>query len=169
MEWSLNSIGKITGMFRGFYFIVLIISQLLFTIGCNSEKHKGELQFYYYPDKNVYYDPVKKDFWYSLNGTKSWSKFTNANNVEPATLGEKVVIYSSKADVYRDNENHRKLYAGRLYSISTGDTGIASIGPEVGERKVVQKRRPIATKKRVSNKPKNSIGKFFDKILGKSK
>lgn len=156
-------------MTRGLYLIIMIAILLFFTAGCNSNKRSGELQFYYYPNKNVYYDPVKKEFLYSLNGSKSWSTFTDSNNTAPQTLGEKVVIYSTKPQVYRDNENHRKLYAGRLYAINIADTGVVAIGPEASDRKVAQKRRPMETKRRIGNKPKNSFGKFIDKIFGKGK
>lgn len=148
------------------HFLTIGVILLFFTAACSRGKPKEQLLFYYYPDKNIYYEPVKKEFWYSLNGAKSWKTFTNANNGEPVALGEKVVIYSSNTDVYKDNENHRKQYAGRLYAI-IADSATSSVAPEVSERKVMQKRRSAGTKKTVNNKPKNSFGKFIDKIFGK--
>lgn len=154
-------------MTRGIFFVIIFVNLLFFSVACNRDSHKGELEFYYYPEKNVYYDPVKKDFWYSVNGTKSWSTFTNSNNSEPATIGKRVVIYSATADVFKDNENHRKLYAGKLYAIGTEDTTTAIVGPEATERNAEVQKRKSTVKRRVYRKSKNSIGKFIDKIFRK--
>lgn len=154
-------------MHRGTYFTVIIQALLFFSLACNSDKHKGELQFYYYPTKNVYYDPVKKEFLYSLNGAKSWNTFTDTSVAEPATIGEKVVIFSKNREVYKDNENHRKLYGGKLFDISSADTDSAAIAPEATERKVEQKRKQMAVKRPVAKKTGNNIGRFFKKLFGK--
>lgn len=154
-------------MGRGAHFLAIILVLLFFSLACKTDKHTAELEFNYYPDKNVYYDPLKKEFLYSLDGAKSWSKFADSNITESTTMGEKVVVFSKNATVYKDNENHRKLYAGRLYNISLGDTSAATVGPEAVERKVEQKRRQVPVKKTVSRKNENNIGRFFNKIFGK--
>lgn len=155
-------------MTSDFYFRVLLVALLFFSAACKNEQPKYDLEFYYYPEKNVYYDPAKKDFWYSLNGAKSWSSFKNNKNTEPTHLGQRVVIRSEKAEVFKDNENHRKIYAGRLYLINS-DTANTAVVPEVSERKVIQKRSTQAGKRRTTAKPKNNIGKFIDKIFGKAR
>lgn len=168
MEWSLNSIRKNSRMTGRFYFLVMMAIPLFFSLSCNSNSHKNELLFYYFPQKNVYYNPASKAFLYSLNGAKSWSTFTAANNTQPTTLGNKVEIYSKNAEVYRDNESHRKLYGGRLYNITTIDTAIA-MEPEAVEREVEQTRKVSSSRRAANRKPATGIGKFIDKIFGKHK
>lgn len=168
MEWSLNSLWQNSRMTSDLYFRVFLVALLFFSAGCKNEQDKDDPEFYYYPRKNVYYDPLKKDFWYSLNGAKTWSTFKNNNNAEPSNLGEKVVIRSRNAEVFKDNEDHRKIYAGRLYLINADAANAAAV-PEVSERKVVQKRTTQTSRRRTTAKPKNNIGKFIDKIFGKAR
>ncbi len=138
-------------------------------MGCGNNQVKVDSQFYYYPDKNVYYDSGKKYFLYSLDGAKTWVKFNSTNSGQPVALGGKVLIYTSDPKVYNENEKHRKLYAGRLYAINTSDTVTSIASPEVMERnKVVKKRKP-EVKRQVTDKPKSGIGKFIDKIFRKKK
>lgn len=145
-----------------------IIVILLFFIGaCSSDKEKVEQLFYYYPDKNVYYDSLNKDFWFSLDGAKSWNRFTDSTGSEPKTLGSKIAIYSQESEVYKNNESHRKLYAGRLYTISGGDTSTLAVGPEVAERKVEEGK--VTPRRKPARKYKKGIGKFLDNIFGKNK
>jgi hypothetical protein len=142
---------------------------LFFNLACGADKPKEGHQFYYYPQRNVYYDPVKKEFWYSLNGAKSWNRFSDSTNAEPRTLGAKVLISSADSEVYKNNESHRKLYAGVLLTIDVKDTSVASPGPEAADRKVIQKKKTITRKKHVDQKPKKGLGKLIDKIFGKHK
>ncbi len=158
---------KITGMNTGLFFIGITAAFVFLTTSCQSNNHKGEFEYFYYPEKNVYYDSAQKTFFYSLNGAKTWSRFINANNAEPVALGEKVVIYSTATDVYKDNDRHRKLYAGTLYDISISDTGAAVAGAEVSERKIIQKRKSAETQLTEETKVKRGISRLIDKIFGK--
>lgn len=167
MEWSLNNISKNAGMYRNAYFTLVIIF-LLFFINCNTKKPDNKLSYYYYPDKNVYYDPANKIYFYSLDGTKNWSTFA-ANNTNPDLLGEKVIVYSNTTEVYRDNENHRKLYKGRLYDINTTISTFNTTTTEVAERKVEHKKTLVPVKVFETKKQKKGIGKFISKIFGKHK
>ncbi|MDQ6814895.1 MAG: hypothetical protein M3040_14260 [Bacteroidota bacterium] len=160
-------------MRRALFLFEIILILLFFNASCTTEKQKTELHFFYYPEKNVYYNPISKSFWYSLNGTKSWNTFTNGSLSEPTTLGRKIVINTISPEVFKDNENHRKLYAGKLLNINTIDSSQSKIKPvtEVVERTTIKKRKSVAAKQPTSNKQKksNSIGKFINKIFGKHK
>ena len=136
---------------------------------CKDEQPKVDLQFNYYPEKNVYYDSLKKDFWYTLDGAKTWNKFTDPAISDPSNLGRKVIIHATDSQVYKENENHRKLHAGKLFAIRNGDTAtsIVSNGPEVVERVGIQKKRVVTNRRAAATKPKNGIGKFINKIFGK--
>lgn len=156
-------------MKEGSNLLKIIFILLFFSLSCKSDPHKGQLQFYYYPEKNLYYDSVKNEFWYSLNGAKNWNAFANTNNNPPASLGPHVVIFTTKADIYKDNESHRKLYGGKLFAIKVVDTSLAATtaAPEAAERTVIEKRKVTPTKTRPADKSKNGIGKFIEKIFGK--
>jgi hypothetical protein len=154
-------------MLAGVYMRRILSILLFFNLACGSNKVKEQHQYYYYPQKNVYFDPLKKEFWYSLNGAKSWNRFSDSNTVEPTTLGAKVLISSTDSEVYKNNESHRKLYAGALLTINVSDTIDASPKPEVADRSVVQKKKATTRKKPVEQKPKKGLGKFINKIFGK--
>lgn len=155
-------------MKRVVLFIILFVSIELFAISCknnNVQDNKEENEFYYYPQKNVYYDVEKKYFYYSLNGGKSWASSASASNEEPATLGGKIIIYSADNNVYKDNAAHRKLYNGRLYNIIDADTALASVAPEVAERKVPKKKTVEVQPE--EEQPIKGLKKFLNKIFGK--
>jgi hypothetical protein len=150
-----------------FSLILKILCVCLLITGCSDKISKQELEFYYYPKKNVYFDVDKKKYFYSLDGAKTWAGMESTDAKEPATLGEKVVIYSDSAQVYKENATHRKLYAGNLYNIILGDVSTTMTTEEVSERKIIQKRKVVSGKGKVEEKPKKGIGKFIQKIFGK--
>lgn len=156
-------------------FIITILSITTFFFACTgyNKKEQETFEFYYYPNKNVYYDLEKKKFFYSLDGAKTWYSLINFSGKEPSNLGEKVMINSPDSSIFKDNENHRRLYAGRLFGINKTDSSSLLGGPEVSERKVIAKpKTDIAgeeTATEVEIKAKKGIRKFFDKIFGKHK
>ena len=141
---------------------------VLFVVSCQSSGSQDvneENQFYYYPQKNVYFDVDKKTFFYSLDGAKSWDSITNAADKEPATLGEKIIVYSEDSKVYKDNAAHRKLYNGKLINIIDADTAFASALPEVTERKLQKKKTD--DEKLEEDEPIKGLNKFLNKLFGK--
>lgn len=148
-------------------FIIMVVSIQLFLLSCQSNNKQDEeedYQFYYYPKKNVYYNVGKKNFLYSLDGGKTWDSLINSSDKEPATLGEKIIVYSSGNDVYKDNAAHRKLYNGRSYNIIGADTALATAAPEVTERKVQKRKTEVKPKEEEKVK---GLKKFLNKIFGK--
>ena len=146
------------------------IALLLFSCKGNGKKDEREtFEFYYYPNKNVYYDVEKKKFFYSLDGAKTWNSFIDISDREPSALGEKVVINSPDSVIFRDNENHRRLYAGKLYRINNSDVNVAANVPEVSERKIISKPKSATPgdDAEVDSTVKKGIRKLFDKIFGK--
>lgn len=135
-------------------------------LSCKNSKENEELAFYYYPDKNVYYNPSANIFYYSIDGANTWDSIANNNENELVTLGEKVEVISEKDRIYEDNPAHRKLYKGVLYDVIKNDTATLLAVNEVSERKVIKKRKTVVTDT-VEVKQKKGIKKFFDKIFGK--
>ncbi len=98
-------------MKRVFWLVIMIGGLQLFALSCRNNKQdekKDDYEFYYYPEKNVYYDVEKKNFFYSLDGGKTWDSTINPSGNDPGTLGKKVII-RSLGEVYNDNETHRNL------------------------------------------------------------
>ena len=160
---------KNSGLKRVLLFIIMVSIELL-ALSCSNninDEDKEDYEFYYYPEKNVYYDVEKKNFFYSLDGGKTWDSTINASGEDPGTLGGKVIIRSLVEDVYKNNETHRNLYKGKLYNIVNADTVLASTTPEVSERK--QKKKETEIKPAEEEKPKKGIKKFLEKIFGKHK
>jgi hypothetical protein len=153
-------------------FIIIFVSVEILAISCQSNnlsEDKEGYEFYYYPAKNVYYNPEKKNFLYSLDGGKTWDSTMNPSGTDPGTLGEKVIIRSLAEDVYKSNETHRNLYKGKLYNFTAADTAYTSAAPEVTERKVEQKTRTDAKPLPEEEKPKKGLKKFLKKLFGKHK
>lgn len=151
--------------------IILSIGFVTVNICCSSSnKQKQEIKFYYYPKTNVYFDVAKKTYIYSLDGGRTWGNMSIPSDKEPATLGKRVVIYSTVDSIWKQNEAHRKQYAGTLYNIINQDN-VASIGSEVTERRFVHYKsiRPkVITYKAPPPKPEKKRT-FFQKIFGKNK
>ena len=157
-------------MKRVFWLVIMIGDLQLFALSCRDNKQeekKDDYEFYYYPEKNVYYDVEKKNFFYSLDGGKTWDSTINPSGNDPGTLGKEVII-RSLGEVYNDNETHRNLYNGKLYNIINLDTRQVTTAPEVSERKV-QKKRTTAIIPRQEDKLKKGLKKFLDKIFAKRK
>jgi hypothetical protein len=148
-------------------FIFLIVNLTILSVACNERKQDNTYQFYYYPLRNIYYDVRKSEFLYSIDGAKTWQVFTGVSNPDVATLGDKEVITSSDSSILNKNEEHRRLYAGNLYSLDLSGEGLAGVTPVVSERKTSVKKIP-AVKEKNSEKPKKGIAKFFSKIFHKS-
>ena len=158
-------------MKRVVWFIIIVVSLQLFLVSCqskNNQEEKENFEFYYFPKKNVYYNVEKKNFLYSLDGGKTWDSVLSISDKEPATLGEKIIVYSDDYNVYKDNPAHRKLYNGRLYNIISADTAMAIAAPEVTERKV-QKRTAEVKPEQEEEKVVKGLKKFLNKIFGKHK
>ncbi len=158
-------------MKRVVLFIITFMSLQLFLVSCQSNNPRDEkenYEFYYYPKKNVYYNVEKKNFLYSLDGGKTWDSTVSASDQEPATLGEKIIVYSADYDVFKDNTAHRKLYNGRLYNITGSDITVAPAVPEATERKV-QKKATAAKPKQEEEKVVKGLKKFLNKIFGHHK
>jgi hypothetical protein len=70
--------------------------------------------YYYYPEWNAYYDIKRKNYIYSIDGGKTWDTISNSSNAVASTLGEKIVVHSNSAEIWKDNAEHRQQYGGEL-------------------------------------------------------
>ena len=147
------------------FFTLFIISVCLLLCSCKSGDQKGKFSYYYFPQKNLYYDIQSRLFFYSLDGGKTWMNTVNKTANEPVILGEKVQLSSNEKLIYKYNDEHRKLYKGILYNFNNDNA--AANGGSISERKTLASKRgsPNSGKE----KPKKGIGGFFQKLFGKKK
>jgi hypothetical protein len=133
-------------------------------LSCKSFQQKnGDNEYYYFPDKNIYYDVSRAMYLFSLDSGKTWDSLPASSETVPPVLGDKQVVYSNTDPVWTNNESDRAQYDGTLLNI----VNELSLKPAETEGKVTVKSKPSntpATKER-----KRPIKKFFDKIFGKKK
>jgi hypothetical protein len=135
--------------------------------GCNRKEHEGELEFDYYPDKNIYYNVASSNFIYSLDGAKTWDSLHASSKGDPKSLGRKEKIYSESAEVWKENESHLKMYEGKVYSIITAeDRNFVAVVDEVTDKKTVNK-TAIPIRKPSPQPKKKGLKGFFNKVFGK--
>lgn len=172
LKKSLNDIGvRIRCNSSTILLITILVSIQFAVVSCrphSQQEEKEKIEFYYYPNKNVYYNVNKKSFLYSLNGGKTWDSVINTAGTEPATLGEKIIVHNNNDQIYKANAAHRKMYNGHLYNIVDRDTVLATAAPEITEHNIQKKVtdiKPIATEE----KQVKGLRKFLNKIFGKHK
>lgn len=129
---------------------------------CNEINNNTKFEFYYYPSKNVYYDVSNAEYLYSLNGGANWDTLHKKMETEPATLGNKQIIYSNTREILDSNESHRRLYGGDLLNILSADSSLSQ-DDVVTERKLPRKPKPVAA---VSKRAEKRPG-FFKRLFGK--
>jgi hypothetical protein len=151
---------RITLLFRS-----LIAGISCFAVfSCNKINNDQQFEFYYYPAKNIYYDVSNARYLYSLNGGRNWDTLQKKMDKEPATLGNKQIIYSSIRTPWDSNEVHRKLYDGYLLDIINAEDSSASQRDAVAERKMPVRSKPVV---RTSSKKNEKKPGFFKRLFGK--
>ncbi len=151
-------------------FIIIFMSIGFVCIGgCSNQSGEEKPTYYYFPEKNVYYNVVENTYLYSLDGAKTWHIMPAALTKDTTLLGYKQVLYSDKDSIWLDNDQHRKEYNGKLYSIVDDDTTVTQKGPQVAERKVVKKSNSQLKRGKKSEEKKRPVKDFFKKLFGKKK
>lgn len=167
MEWSLNVVRQKKGRMTKVQMLVgFILTLVIFSYSCRNSNQESGQKFYYYPKRNVYLNVNQNSFLYSVDGGKGWISFENDPVDGTKYLGDSVILFSETSDIHNENAAHRKLYGGKLFNFTIGDT-FAVTSPEVAERKVLQKTQGSIAKAKNVDKPKKGIGGFFKKIFGK--
>ena len=69
-----------------------------------------QMQFYYYPSSNVYYDPTSKNYWYWDDASSQWTSVAELPTTVHLVKTDKVTVYHSDPDVWKDNATHLKKY-----------------------------------------------------------
>lgn len=139
------------------FLFISIFCVLIFS--CDSITPK-KFEFYYYPSRNVYYDVGNARYLYSLDAGESWDTLYSKNKTEPATLGEKHIIYSTNIDICADNAQHIQQYNGKAVSIATDSSNTQS--STVADRKIKKPKSITTNAEKKEKKPG-----FFKRLFGK--
>ena len=131
--------------------LVCFIAALL-QVACDTTADTNKTAFYYYPEKNVYYNITKKTYLYSLDGATTWDSMYDASSRRTKLLGKSVTIYFPGDSIWKDNLLHRERYNGMTYGIITEKNRHDSGYNGAREKRVVKK---TAVKKEEEEKKKN--------------
>jgi len=130
-------------------------------LSCESFQQKKEgNEYYYFPDKNLYYDVSRAVYLFSLDSGKTWDSLPGNSESIPPVLGDKQVLYSNTDPVWANNESDRAQYNGQLYNV----VNELSLKHAETDAKVT-KAKPSGTQPQKERK--RPIKKFFEKIFGK--
>ena len=121
--------------------------------------------FYYYPKANVYYNRTDNNYIFpDHNG--SWEVAKDLPQSKSYILDKKVDLNSSTVDIWKENENHRMVYAVELYAADS----------DLKQPPVEKYSPPPATPEKVDsievndeNKKEKGLKGFFKKIFKKKK
>lgn len=145
------------------YMTRLNILTLLFCLSffaCNNAGSSKKFEFYYYPDRNIYYDVANAEFVYSVNGGKTWETFKKELGKDPATLGSREIIYSDSQQPWNNNAADIEKYKGKIFSVSDEDT--TAKADAASDKKITKKTESSTDKKKKEKKPG-----FFKRLFGK--
>ncbi|HEX5151354.1 MAG TPA: hypothetical protein VFW07_07890 [Parafilimonas sp.] len=148
-------------MRRIILFLFLSICSLVIS-SCDTLTQK-RFEFFYYPSKNIYYDVAGKFYLYSLDGGSHWDSVKAISTAEPATLGNKEIIYSPTPAIWLQNDDHVKQYNAHVIHIAGIDTGLSN-KELVAERKAKKVR--MAANMETTKEPEKKPG-FFKRLFGK--
>jgi hypothetical protein len=144
----------------GLLFFILTAAGVIFN-SCNNIAQK-KFEFFYYPQLNVYFDVANNQYFFSLDGGKTWDSVYSRINYEPSILGDRQILYSTAHAIWDNNEQHLKQYNGHSINIIDEDTVVIT-HDEVADRKI-KKIKPVLTD---SNKQPEKKPGFFQRLFGK--
>jgi hypothetical protein len=116
-------------------------------------------QYYFFPKANVYFDTVNRDYVFMSGDGRTWTTSKEIPAAMQDMMDKSVFLDSFSQPVWKENQNHRLIYAAKLYA-SPEDTVEQKPAP------VVQAPPPGDGS---TKKEKKGIRKFFDKLFGKKK
>ncbi len=124
---------------------------------------------YYYPEKNIYYDGSRSNYYYSLNGGRSWDSMVFKGAGFGAVLGHKVSLERTGNKVWKNNEKHRKDYNGVLLNIVNNQTISLSKADSISKIKTIAVVKSQSEVNAKEEPPKKGLSKFFNNLFGKKK
>lgn len=157
--------------------LVYITAPTIFFLAISSCKNEPDStiksDFYYFPEKNVYYDAQDTRYYYSLDDGKTWDSLTvNADNNGTA-LGQKVAMKRPDTFAWANNDADIKTYRGNQLNIINPATMMLAKKDSISKVKPVVVYKPITEEQpkpaaQEDNAPKG-LKKVLNKLFGKKK
>ena len=150
----------------------LFLSLIISVLSCKSSGGASpEAVIFYYPQKNIYYDSQRANYYYSLNGGTTWDSLTFIATTFGEALGPRVLIPKTSDSSWLDNVSHRKQYHGVALNIINDYTIALSKADRVNKLKAIVKAetQPVAEGQKAEPAAEKGLKKLFHKIFGKKK
>ncbi len=156
-----------------FIFCVLVF-MIVTGFACKQNMLSDENGFYYFPEKNIYYDAKKTTYYYSLNGGQSWDSSTMADNAALTVLGTKISVTKPAQQPWTNNDSDLIAYHGNSLNVVNAQTilmttqdSLSRIIPEILPE--LQQDPAVVKGEKEEDPPKKGLRKLIDKIFGKKK
>src|SRR5258705_2301502 len=91
---------------------IIVMLAVLFAVGFKQATAQ-RVTFYYYPSSNVYYNVSAHDYEYYDPGTTTWVTVQKLPATITFTKTPRYTVYYNGADVWKDNDMHKKKYKDR--------------------------------------------------------
>ncbi|MEO5889969.1 MAG: hypothetical protein ABIQ31_06920 [Ferruginibacter sp.] len=151
----------------------IIIFFLCFVIAGSSCKTKNSNEIpdavYYFPEKNIYYDSLRANYYYSLDGAKTWDSMSFSGAGYGKILGRKISIPRTESNVWANNESDRKDFSGMNLNVINNQTILLARTDSISKLKPVVAVKPQPKVVEQEEEPKRGLRKFFNKLFGKKK
>jgi hypothetical protein len=151
---------------------IVIISSITCLLSCsNNTSNEPAEVVYYYPQKNVYYDSLRSNFYYSLDGAITWDSLEFRGASFGNVLGPRSAIPRTDDSIWLDNALHRRQYNGVLVNVINKYTIALAKADRLNRLKAVVKaetQSPATVEKKEAPVEKG-LKKLFNKIFRKKK
>ncbi|RYY89674.1 MAG: hypothetical protein EOO15_05520 [Chitinophagaceae bacterium] len=146
-------------------YTVFLLALLL--IACQSERsYQQGAHIRYFPEANSYFDEDNKVYLLFDTVEQQWGTRAQLNQEELSKLGNSVVVEKPALPVYRDNAQHRLMYATTRYTDRAElarkrrEDSLASLPPGA---------KPLAPPPPTPEPPKKKtkVGRWLQKVFGK--
>ena len=141
------------------FFLSFMIS--VFSCRSNTDQAPGDI-VYYYPQKNVYYDSLRSNYYYSLNGGLAWdSMYFAGSPAQRMALGPGIAIKRTGDSIWLNNVQHRKTYNGQRLNVVNNYTIALSKAERINRLKAIVKAetQPVVEEKE-EPAPEKGLKKF---------
>ena len=155
-----------------FIITVFFLSCIISVYSCKSSGGAApEEVIFYYPQKNIYYDNQRANYYYSLNGGATWDSMAFTGSTFGEALGPRVSIPKTNDSSWLDNVAHRKQYHGVALNIINDYTIALSKADRVNKLKAIVKAQtqPVVVEEQKQTAEEKGLKKLFHKIFGKKK
>jgi hypothetical protein len=130
----------------------------------NSKKSSPDIySFFYYPKPNIYYNRDTREYAY-VNPEGNWQTSKNLPYAVSLESEKKVALTGNYSEIWKNNEQHRMVYAASLYASAS------DLQQPAAKARPLQATAPkIVNEKKEDEKKQPGLKRFLKKIFKKKK